>query len=736
MKKVLFIWLLFNVLTVKAQDIVVKFTPDHLIEADSSFIDPLYPLTSEEQSKATQLIHSMEVSTQSGDAYTIKAFQIDNWDAGDFQYVEIYKGQKKIYEMSNGDSWINFPSEYSGDSSSSCCYVAQMGKDAVALVFHEMTYGSNQPHMTIVTLKGNQASLVYNRECGIYDIKCLNEETSISFTEYVPNLYDKNNTPCKDTKKIILSKEGIHLTRNKLLQDHLKLISLNLLPFTQAPYNETKNAYHQNSYAFNSFNQIPNRLYRNLQCTEFSISDKEKTYHNAYALFRSTEANTYMVAVELTENQGSKSEALITINKNGKLLDTLEVAAGYKFMYMKQYRILEDKRIVVTSLKPKQKESIPVCEFGSFTGHRVDCTYKVENGKFVLENEQVFKDQVYTEKCLSNPYVNIWYDPIEEHEGFSLQEAKDYFNSKQPMKQWVLKFSISPGKFTPYWEYAVASVNGDLMCYEIPIKSTLKYNAILLNAHFKAVDVYQKLLIIKNAQTGYIQMEFLSYVPDADYEEIHHWSVESKFIDFGEKNHFSGLAIYSCPFSDTILGAGHYVNGNIEQGVSMSEDEDMDVLLHELQTILKPYKFFRSENNLRQMPAEVNFNWEHIKNQNTNTEETKTKNTANVKSEAQEFVDYGYRHKFITYLIQNVRYPSELIQAGVQGKVVIETVVTKEGDLTQTKVVEGIHPLLDNEVLRVVNEMPKGILFKAKKDWKYTFPIMFEIKDNRVQISM
>ena len=62
--------------------------------------------------------------------------------------------------------------------------------------------------------------------------------------------------------------------------------------------------------------------------------------------------------------------------------------------------------------------------------------------------------------------------------------------------------------------------------------------------------------------------------------------------------------------------------------------------------------------------------------------------------------------------------------------------VTKEGDLTQTKVVEGIHPLLDNEVLRVVNEMPKGILFKAKKDWKYTFPIMFEIKDNRVQISM
>ena len=736
MKKVLFIWLLFNVLTVKAQDIVVKFTPDHLIEADSYFIDPLYPLTSEEQSKATQLTHSMEVSTQSGDAYTIKAFQIDNWDAGDFQYVEIYKGQKKIYEMSNEDSWTNFPSEYSGDSSSSCCYVAQMGKNAIALVFHEMNYGSNQPHMTIVALKGNQASLVYNRECGIYDIKCLNEETIISFTEYVPNLYDKNNNPCKDTKKIIISKEGIHLTRNKLLQDHLMLISLNLLPFTQAPYNETKNAYHQNSYVFNSFNQIPNRLYENLQCTEFSLPDKQKTYHNAYALFRSTETKTYMVAVELTGNRDSKSEALLTINENGKLLDTLEVAAGYKSMYMKQYRILEDNRIVVTSLKPKQKESIPVYGFGSFTGYRVDCIYKVENGKFILEEEQVFEDQVYTEKCLSNPYLNIWYDPIEEHEGFSLQEAKDYFNSKQPMKQWVLKFSISPGKFTPYWEYAIASVNGDLMCYEIPISSTLKYNAILLNAHFKAVDVYQKLLIIKNAQTGYIQMEFLSYVPDADYEEIHHWSVEGKFIDFGEKNHFSGLAIYSCPFSDTILGAGHYVNGKIDQGVSMNEDEDMDILLHKLQTILKPYKFFRSDNNLRQMPAEVNFNWEHIKNQNTNAENTKTEKTSNVASEVKEFVDYGYRYKFITYLLQNVRYPTELIQKGVQGKVVVETVITTEGELTKIKVVQGIHPLLDNEVLRVMNEMPKGIFFKSKKDWKYTFPIVFEIKDNRVQISM
>jgi hypothetical protein len=208
------------------------------------------------------------------------------------------------------------------------------------------------------------------------------------------------------------------------------------------------------------------------------------------------------------------------------------------------------------------------------------------------------------------------------------------------MKQWVLKFSISPGKFIPYWEYAVTSVKGDLMCYEIPIRSTYKYNAILLNDHFKSMDVYQKLLIIKNAKTGYIQMEFLSYIPDADYEELHHWSVEGKFIDFGEKNHFSGLAIYSCPFTDTILGAGHYINGNIDQGVSMNEDENMDVLLHKLQTILKPYKFFRSDDNLRQIPAEVNFNWEHIKNLNTNTENTKTEKTSNVVSEAEEFVDY------------------------------------------------------------------------------------------------
>ena len=66
----------------------------------------------------------------------------------------------------------------------------------------------------------------------------------------------------------------------------------------------------------------------------------------------------------------------------------------------------------------------------------------------------------------------------------------------------------------------------------------------------------------------------------------------------------------------------------------------MEVLLHKLQTILKPYKFFRSDDNLRQIPAEVNFNWEHIKNLNTNTENTKTEKTSNVVSEAEEFVDY------------------------------------------------------------------------------------------------
>ena len=84
-KLVLFLFLLCSI-WVNAQVSVFSYGEKGQIVVNPSYIKPLQTLTKKEIAKATQLVHAMEVITQSGDTYAIKAFKIENWEEGDFQY--------------------------------------------------------------------------------------------------------------------------------------------------------------------------------------------------------------------------------------------------------------------------------------------------------------------------------------------------------------------------------------------------------------------------------------------------------------------------------------------------------------------------------------------------------------------------------------------------------------------------------------------------------------------------
>jgi TonB family protein len=58
------------------------------------------------------------------------------------------------------------------------------------------------------------------------------------------------------------------------------------------------------------------------------------------------------------------------------------------------------------------------------------------------------------------------------------------------------------------------------------------------------------------------------------------------------------------------------------------------------------------------------------------------------------------------YLVQNITYPQEARKQGIQGTVYVTFVIDKDGSVTNSKVLRGVHPLLDAEALRVVNGMP------------------------------
>ena len=83
------------------------------------------------------------------------------------------------------------------------------------------------------------------------------------------------------------------------------------------------------------------------------------------------------------------------------------------------------------------------------------------------------------------------------------------------------------------------------------------------------------------------------------------------------------------------------------------------------------------------------------------------------------------------YVAMNVRYPAEASKAGVQGKVFVTFVVGDDGKVTNAKVVRGVHPLLDQEAIRVVSELPQwapGMQRGKAVAVAYTIPIEFKLQ--------
>ena len=82
------------------------------------------------------------------------------------------------------------------------------------------------------------------------------------------------------------------------------------------------------------------------------------------------------------------------------------------------------------------------------------------------------------------------------------------------------------------------------------------------------------------------------------------------------------------------------------------------------------------------------------------------------------------------FIARQMHYPEEAEEKGIEGRVLIRFVVEKDGRLTNFEVSESPDPLLSNEALRVLKQMPKWIPAKNKgKDvrCRYSMPILFRL---------
>src|SRR5574343_471774 len=66
----------------------------------------------------------------------------------------------------------------------------------------------------------------------------------------------------------------------------------------------------------------------------------------------------------------------------------------------------------------------------------------------------------------------------------------------------------------------------------------------------------------------------------------------------------------------------------------------------------------------------------------------------------------GGLEKLMEFLRISVKYPVEAQKSKIEGRSVIGFVVEKDGSISNVNITRSSHPLLDQEAIRVVNEMP------------------------------
>jgi len=91
----------------------------------------------------------------------------------------------------------------------------------------------------------------------------------------------------------------------------------------------------------------------------------------------------------------------------------------------------------------------------------------------------------------------------------------------------------------------------------------------------------------------------------------------------------------------------------------------------------------------------------------------------------------GGTQELLQYIAKNLKYPTIAQENGVQGRVICQFVVAKDGSVQNVRVVRSLDPYCDKEAIRVIQSLPKWI--PGKQNGKtvpvyYTLPIVFKLQ--------
>lgn len=175
--------------------------------------------------------------------------------------------------------------------------------------------------------------------------------------------------------------------------------------------------------------------------------------------------------------------------------------------------------------------------------------------------------------CSSEPSIEQF--QTQESASFTIEDARSAFQNQFIKSQTRTGRKdnlspLSPGEFTPQWSDGVHSANNSIISYDIPILSDRKLAAFRATYRDCAaiathVNVYQKLIVVKDIKTDMISSYILTLIPDT--KNANEKDILSQFLNCTNKGAFSGLAIYSLPQSNMLVRINKYEQGKKTYGV-------------------------------------------------------------------------------------------------------------------------------------------------------------------------
>ena len=169
-------------------------------------------------------------------------------------------------------------------------------------------------------------------------------------------------------------------------------------------------------------------------------------------------------------------------------------------------------------------------------------------------------------------------DSADDAGRLTIMQSKLFFENFTAKRNAVTKAAdeylnrLVVGNFTLNWNNAVASNDGIIGSVDVPIEPQMKYVALRQyredNITFVSrTPLYQKLIFVKNDTLNSIFPYLLSLIPDKDFDDNHQGEdIAGNFINLGNKGGFSGLAIYTTPYTGYLIRASRFKNGSYADG--------------------------------------------------------------------------------------------------------------------------------------------------------------------------